>query len=51
MAPVLGLRLLDLKDLEDPQGAMGDPESLHFLGKQGFAAEFPRPPTSSAGSP
>lgn len=31
----------DLKDLEDPQGAMGDPESLHFLGKLGFAAEFP----------
>lgn len=30
-----------LKDLGDPQGAMGEPESLHFLGKSGFAAEFP----------
>lgn len=30
-----------MKDLEDPQGAMGDPESLHFLGKSGFADEFP----------
>ncbi|GGH39074.1 glycine betaine ABC transporter substrate-binding protein [Microbacterium album] len=31
----------DVKDLEDPLGAMGEPESLHFLGKQGFAEEFP----------
>jgi glycine betaine/proline transport system substrate-binding protein len=30
-----------LKDLEDPQGAMGDPEGLHFLGTEGFAEEFP----------
>ncbi|MBL3687071.1 glycine betaine ABC transporter substrate-binding protein [Leucobacter zeae] len=28
-----------LKDLEDPKGAMGEPESLHFLGKQGFAED------------
>ncbi|MDO8384006.1 MAG: glycine betaine ABC transporter substrate-binding protein [Microbacterium sp.] len=27
----------DLKDLEDPLGAMGDPEALHFLGTTGFA--------------
>ena len=26
----------DLKDLEDPKGAMGDPEALHFLGTSGF---------------
>ena len=30
-----------LKDLKDPKGAMGESESLHFLGKSGFAAEFP----------
>ena len=27
----------DVKDLEDPQGAMGDPEALHFLGTEGFS--------------
>ena len=31
----------DIKDLEDPKGAMGDPEALHFLGTDGFAEEFP----------
>ncbi|MCW4384730.1 glycine betaine ABC transporter substrate-binding protein [Salinibacterium sp. SYSU T00001] len=31
----------DIKDLEDPQGAMGDTESLHFLGTAGFSEEFP----------
>ena len=31
----------DVKDLEDPKGAMGDPEALHFLGTKGFAEEFP----------
>lgn len=30
-----------LKDLEDPQGAMGEAEGLHFLGTEGFADEFP----------
>ncbi|UOR03100.1 glycine betaine ABC transporter substrate-binding protein [Leucobacter allii] len=30
-----------VKDLEDPKGAMGEPESLHFLGKSGFAEEYP----------
>ena len=29
-----------VKDLEDPKGAMGEPESLHFLGKTGFTEEF-----------
>src|SRR5699024_3269974 len=30
-----------IKDLEDPLGAMGDPETLHFLGREGFAEQFP----------
>ena len=30
-----------VRDLEDPEGAMGDPEALHFLGNSGFAEEFP----------
>ncbi|QBR74052.1 glycine betaine ABC transporter substrate-binding protein [Microbacterium sediminis] len=31
----------DVKDLEDPKGAMGGNEALHFLGTSGFAEEFP----------
>lgn len=30
-----------MKDLEDPEGAMGEAEGLHFLGHKGFAEEFP----------
>ncbi|MGO3148411.1 MAG: glycine betaine ABC transporter substrate-binding protein, partial [Leucobacter sp.] len=30
-----------IKDLEDPKGAMGETESLHFLGTLGFSDEFP----------
>ncbi|MBO0981175.1 glycine betaine ABC transporter substrate-binding protein [Microbacterium sp. SD291] len=30
-----------LKDLEDPKGAMGEAEGLHFLGTKGFAEEYP----------
>lgn len=30
-----------VKDLEDPKGAMGEAEGLHFLGTKGFAAEYP----------
>lgn len=30
-----------VKDLKDPKGAMGGTEALHFLGKLGFAEEFP----------
>ncbi len=30
-----------LKDLEDPKGAMGEAEALHFLGTKGFAEEYP----------
>lgn len=31
----------DVKDLADPQGLMGDPEALHFLGTAGFAEQYP----------
>ena len=31
----------DVKDLKDPQGLMGDPEALHFLGTSGFAEKHP----------
>lgn len=31
----------DIKDLEDPKGAMGDSEALHFLGTAGFAEKYP----------
>ncbi|GAA4899449.1 glycine betaine ABC transporter substrate-binding protein [Streptomonospora salina] len=31
----------DLKDLEDPEGAMGEPESLHSVGRPGFGDDFP----------
>lgn len=31
----------DVKDLKDPLGAMGESEALHFLGKKGFAEEYP----------
>jgi len=30
-----------VKDLEDPKGAMGQSEGLHFLGTKGFSDEFP----------
>lgn len=30
-----------MKDLKDPKGAMGQSEGLHFLGKLGFAEQFP----------
>ncbi|WP_243228712.1 glycine betaine ABC transporter substrate-binding protein [Microbacterium sp. CIAB417] len=31
----------DVKTLEDPEGAMGTPETLNFIGHKGFAEEFP----------
>ena len=31
----------DIKALEDPEGAFGEPEDLHFMGHKGFADEFP----------
>ncbi|WP_309064948.1 glycine betaine ABC transporter substrate-binding protein [Microbacterium sp.] len=30
-----------IKDLEDPKGAMGESEALHFLGTAGFSEEHP----------
>jgi len=30
-----------VKDLEDPKGALGEPEALHFLGREGFEEDFP----------
>jgi glycine betaine/proline transport system substrate-binding protein len=30
-----------VKDLEDPQGAFGEAEGLHILGRTGFAEDFP----------
>ncbi|WP_109471661.1 glycine betaine ABC transporter substrate-binding protein [Ornithinimicrobium cavernae] len=30
-----------VRDLEDPKGALGEAEALHFLGTKGFAEEFP----------
>ncbi|ROR72100.1 glycine betaine ABC transporter substrate-binding protein [Bogoriella caseilytica] len=31
----------DVKDLDDPEGALGDPEGLHFIANSEFSAEFP----------
>ncbi|MFC4563655.1 glycine betaine ABC transporter substrate-binding protein [Nocardiopsis mangrovi] len=30
----------DLKDLEDPEGAMGEAESIHMVGREGFGADY-----------
>lgn len=32
----------DIKDLEDPEGAMGDAEQLHVLARDGFGEDFPQ---------
>lgn len=31
----------DMKDLEDPEGALGEPETLNFIGHSEFSSEFP----------
>ena len=31
----------EMRDLEDPEGALGASEALHFLGRTGFAEDFP----------
>ncbi|AFR10470.1 MULTISPECIES: glycine betaine ABC transporter substrate-binding protein [Nocardiopsis] len=31
----------DLKDLEDPEGLMGDAETIHAVGRDGFGADYP----------
>ena len=30
-----------VKDLEDPKGALGEPEALHMLARKGFSEDFP----------
>ncbi|GAB3493421.1 glycine betaine ABC transporter substrate-binding protein [Amycolatopsis cihanbeyliensis] len=30
-----------IRDLEDPQNALGDPEEIHSFGREGFATDFP----------
>lgn len=32
---------MELKDLEDPEGAFGEAEELHTLGREGFTEDFP----------
>ncbi|MFC4003719.1 glycine betaine ABC transporter substrate-binding protein [Prauserella oleivorans] len=32
----------DLKDLQDPKGALGKAEELHMLGREGFSQDFPQ---------
>jgi len=39
----------DVKDLADPDGLMGEPEALHFLGREGFAEEHPDAAELNAG--
>ncbi|MFD6950262.1 glycine/betaine ABC transporter substrate-binding protein [Nocardiopsis sp. TSRI0078] len=31
----------DLKDLEDPEGLMGEAESIHAVGREGFTEDYP----------
>jgi glycine betaine/proline transport system substrate-binding protein len=31
----------DLKDLEDPENALGDPDSIHALARDGFSEDYP----------
>ena len=31
----------DMRDLKDPKGALGKGEGLHFLGREGFAQDYP----------
>jgi glycine betaine/proline transport system substrate-binding protein len=31
----------DLKDLEDPENALGDPDEIHAVARDGFSEEFP----------
>ncbi|MFI6576621.1 glycine betaine ABC transporter substrate-binding protein [Nocardiopsis sp. NPDC050513] len=39
--PHIAYAQYDLKDLEDPEGLMGDAESVHAVGRDGFAEDFP----------
>ncbi len=33
--------VFDMRDLEDPEGALGGSEALHFLATEGFSEEYP----------
>src|SRR5690606_39957965 len=37
--PHIAYSKFDLKDQEDPEGAMGEAESLHVVGREGFTEE------------
>jgi glycine betaine/proline transport system substrate-binding protein len=39
--PHIAYAQYDLKDLEDPEGLMGDTETIHSIGRAGFAEDFP----------
>ncbi len=39
--PHLAYAKWDLKDLEDPEGSMGEAESIHSMGREGFSEDFP----------
>ncbi|RCV49694.1 glycine betaine ABC transporter substrate-binding protein [Marinitenerispora sediminis] len=39
--PHIAYAQYDLKDLEDPEGAMGEGEEIHMVGRAGFGADFP----------
>ncbi|WP_017595325.1 glycine betaine ABC transporter substrate-binding protein [Nocardiopsis potens] len=39
--PHIAYSKYDLKDLEDPEGAMGEAETMSVVGREGFTEEFP----------
>ncbi|MFC7328303.1 glycine betaine ABC transporter substrate-binding protein [Marinactinospora rubrisoli] len=39
--PHIAYAQYDLKDLEDPEGLMGEGEQIHMVGRSGFGADFP----------
>ena len=39
--PHIAYAQYDLKDLEDPEGAMGGAEEIHAVGRKGFSEDFP----------
>lgn len=39
--PHIAYAQYDLKDLEDPEGMMGGAETIHAIGREGFAEDYP----------
>ncbi|MFW5415614.1 glycine betaine ABC transporter substrate-binding protein [Nocardiopsis sp. CNT-189] len=39
--PHIAYSKYELKDLEDPEGAMGEAETMNIIGRDGFSEEFP----------